>query len=879
MKAQEIREAFLDFFAKKNHKIVKSSSLLPKDDPTILFTNAGMNQFKNVFLGIEKRSYKRAASVQKCLRVSGKHNDLEQVGKTNKHQTFFEMLGNFSFGDYFKEEAIELSWELVTEIFKLKKEFIHVSVYREDEEAFKVWNKNISLPEERILRFGKEHNYWAMGDTGPCGPCSEIHYDLGHDVEKGMPSELIEKGSERFSELWNLVFMQYFRDERQKLHPLPSPSIDTGMGLERVAAVLQKKTSNFNTDLFAPIIEAICNLTRREYPSGDRGDISVRIIADHIRAVSFLIADGIMPSNDGRGYVLRRLIRRAWRHGNLLGIEEPFLYNLVGVVADTMKDAYPELLTSAAYISKLCQSEERRFSLTLSSGLRTFHQYVEQAQKEGRSVLEGSKLFKLYDTFGFPLDLSKELAEERHMAVDEKNFYGELENQRIRARLSWKGEAKQKRMKIYEELKNLHTRFVGYEKEKISETKVVALLRAGQRVEELKKGEEGELFLDQTPFYAEAGGQASDSGFLRNPRFSAVVENAYYPTPDLIAHQIKVVSGRIRLSDKVEAVINVSQRRALSNNHTATHLLHASLKQTLGDHVKQAGSLVSSSRLRFDFTHFAPLSAPELKQVELLVNEKIRENIALKTKITTLEEGLKEGAVAIFEEKYGEKVRMVIIDDFSKELCGGIHVHSTGDIGLFKIVSEFSVASGMRRIEALTGEEALKHVQETEEMALEIQQALNSPRKQLLSQVDRLKNALKDKENEAKRLRQTLAHLKVGAIDKEVKNIKGVSVLVQKVKGLDSTELREMADSLKQKLGSGIVILASTSDNRVFLVAAITADLTNRIKADDLIKEIAAMVGGGGGGRADFAQAGGTKPEQLDRALEKSYSILEKLIQ
>lgn len=879
MKAQEIREAFLDFFAKKNHKIVKSSSLLPKDDPTILFTNAGMNQFKNVFLGVEKRSYKRAASVQKCLRVSGKHNDLEQVGKTNKHQTFFEMLGNFSFGDYFKEEAIEFAWQLVTEIFKLKKDFIYISVYREDEEAFKVWNKNIGLPEERILRFGKEHNYWAMGDTGPCGPCSEIHYDLGRDVEKGMPSELIEEGSERFSELWNLVFMQYFRDERQKLHPLPSPSIDTGMGLERVAAVLQKKTSNFNTDLFGPIIEAIGNLARREYPSGDKGDISVRIIADHIRAVSFLIADGIMPSNDGRGYVLRRLIRRAWRHGNLLGIEEPFLYSLVGVVADTMKDAYPELLTSAAYISKLCQSEEKRFSLTLSSGLRTFHQYVEEAQKEGRGVLDGSKVFKLYDTFGFPLDLSKELAEERHMAVDEKNFYEELENQRLRARLSWKGEAKQERMKIYEELKNLRTRFVGYDKEKISETKVVALLRAGQRVEELKKGEEGELFLDQTPFYAEAGGQTSDSGFLRNPRFSAVVENAYYPTPDLIAHHIQVVSGRIRLLDKVEAVINVSQRRALSNNHTATHLLHASLKQILGDHVKQAGSLVSSSRLRFDFTHFAPLSAPELKQVELLINEKIRENIPVKTKITTLEEGLKEGAVAIFEEKYGEKVRMVIIDNFSKELCGGIHVHSTGDIGLFKIVSEFSVASGMRRIEALTGEEALKHVQETEEMALEIQQALNSPRKELLSQVDRLKNALKDKENEAKKLRQTLAHLKVGAIDKEVKNIKGVSVLVQKVKGLDSTELREMADSLKQKLGSGIVILASTSDNRVFLVAAITADLTNRIKADDLIKEIAAMVGGGGGGRADFAQAGGTKPEQLDRALEKSYSILEKLIQ
>ena len=878
MKSQEIRETFLDFFSDKSHKIVKSSSLLPKDDPTILFTNAGMNQFKNTFLGLEKRSYKRAASVQKCMRVSGKHNDLEQVGKTNKHHTFFEMLGNFSFGDYFKKAAVEYAWELIVEVFKLKKENIYATVYKEDDEAYTIWNKTIGLPPERIFRFGKKDNYWAMGETGPCGPCSEIHYDIGAEIEEGEPYRLIESGSDRFLELWNLVFMQFHQDEKGQQHPLPTPSIDTGMGLERLAVALQGQKSNFDTDLFKPLIQEVCGFARREYPSDDEGDVAVRIIADHVRAVSFLVADGIMPANEGRGYVLRRLIRRAFRQGNSIGIEEPFLYKLVGVVCDVMKDAYPELLPSANYISKVCQSEEKRFSLTLSSGLRTFNQYIKEAKKAGKKVLSGAKAFKLYDTYGFPLDLSRELAEEQNMDVEEKGFHQELEKQRERARLSWEGEEKQKRKKIYEKLKGLSVQYVGYEQEKIPETRIIALLKKDQTIQELKEGDVGEIFLEQTPFYAEAGGQTGDSGILKNPHFAAVVESAFYPTPDLISHKVKVISGKVRVDDKVEAAVDVPKRRKISNNHTATHLLHASLRQILGDHVKQAGSLVESSRLRFDFTHFAALSSSELEQIELLVNEKIRECIDVKTKVTTLEEGLEEGAVAIFEEKYGEKVRMVTIGDFSKELCGGVHVHSTSQIGLFKITAESSVAAGMRRIEALTGEEALKNTQETEELMIDVQTALSSPRTGLLTQVEKLKESVKAKEREIKAMRQKIAKHELEEKEEKVKKIKGISVLVQTVKDLNNTELRELADSLKQKIGSGVVILGSVSGKKVFLVIAVTKDLTDRLKADELVQEIAPIIGGGGGGRPDFAQAGGTQPEKLDQVLKQSRKIIEKMI-
>jgi len=878
MRAQLIREAFLDFFSSKNHQVVRSSSLLPQDDPTILFTNAGMNQFKNVFLGLEKRSYQRAVSVQKCMRVSGKHNDLEQVGKTSKHHTFFEMLGNFSFGDYFKEEAIAFAWELVTDIFGMPKDRLYATVYEKDDEAYRIWKQEIGLTDNRIFRFGKKDNFWAMGETGPCGPCSEIHFDLGPEIESGSPYELIAEGSDRFTELWNLVFMQFHQDERGRMQPLPSPSIDTGMGLERVAAVLQEKQNNYDTDLFSPLIEAICHTTAREYPSGEKEDTSVRVIADHVRAVSFLIGDGIMPSNDGRGYVLRRLIRRAFRQGNFLGLEEPFLYKLVGAVCDIMKDAYPELLSSAEYIATVCLSEEKRFALTLTSGIRTFSQYIKEVKESGQKSLSGERVFKLYDTFGFPLDLSEELALEENISVDRAGFQKELEKQRHRARLSWKGDAKERDRAFYEKLKNITTRFIGYDTVSSLDSSVAAVQKDGKPVSSLEEGESGEVVLNRTPFYAEAGGQIGDSGVMKNPHFAALVETAYYPVPNIIAHKIKMLSGILKVGDTLEATVEIPTRNNIRKNHTATHLLHASLRQILGDHVKQAGSLVSPDYLRFDFTHFSALSHSEIRQVESLVNEKIRDGLSVKTELVSLEKGIEEGAMAIFEEKYGETVRMVTIDEFSKELCGGIHVAQTGEIGLFKIISEASVAAGMRRIEALAGEKALSYFQETEEMLAEIQQTVNAPRKELLSQIERLKESLKDKERETRSLKQKMANLKYSGKKEEIRKVKNISLVIQKVDDLDLKELRQLADSLKQKIGSGIVVLGAKSQGNVFLVSAVTKDLVGRISAESVIKKIAPLIGGGGGGRPDFAQAGGSDADQLDSALEKIPSIVESLL-
>ncbi len=878
MKAQQIREAFLDFFADKAHKIIRSSPLLPQDDPTILFTNAGMNQFKNVFLGLEKRSYKRAASVQKCMRVSGKHNDLEQVGITNKHHTFFEMLGNFSFGDYFKREAIDYAWELITEVYMMPKDRLYATVYLDDDEAYELWSRRIGMAADRIFRFGKKDNYWAMGETGPCGPCSELHYDLGENLEEGTPYDLIESGSDRFLELWNLVFMQFDQDDKGQLKPLPSPSIDTGMGLERVATVLQGKTNNYDSDLFFPLIETICDFAGREYPSGDEGDTAARVIADHVRAVSFLIGDGIMPSNEGRGYVLRRLIRRAYRYGNSLGLEEPFLYKLVGDVTDIMKDAYPELLSSVEYISKICLSEENRFGLTLSSGLKTFNQYIEELNETGKKILPGDKLFKLYDTFGFPIDLSEELALEKNVSVDREGFAKELEEQRHRARLSWKGDAQDKDRKVYETIKGISVEFVGYDHVKSDEAKVLAILKDRKFIQEIQEGESGEVVLDQTPFYAEAGGQVGDTGTLINPHFSALVKTTYFPIPDIITHKVQMLSGALRVGDTLEASVDLSSRNKIRKNHTATHLLHASLRQILGDHIKQAGSLVSSQRLRFDFTHFASLSSSEIRQIENRLNEKIRENIDVDTATVSLEEGISAGATAIFEEKYGEKVRMISIDDFSKELCGGIHVANTGEIGMFKIVSESSVAAGMRRIEALTGEEALIDYQETEELLSDIQKVVNSPRKEIIHVLDRMKESLKEKDKEARSLRQKLAKTRYQEKEDHVEEVKGIRVMIQRVEELNSLELRELADSLKQKIGSGVIILGGKTGDKVFLVSAVTKDLINRISAVDIIQKIAPLVGGGGGGRPDFAQAGGPKVDKLDLALNKSTKILEELV-
>jgi alanyl-tRNA synthetase len=880
MTAQRVRETFLQYFAERGHRVVRSSPLLPQDDPTILFANAGMNQFKNVFLGLEKRAYNRAVSVQKCMRVSGKHNDLETVGRTAKHHTFFEMLGNFSFGDYFKREAIAFGWELVTAVFGLPKERLYATVYLDDDEAYRIWDREIGVPRERLFRFGKKDNFWAMGDTGPCGPCSEIHYDLGADIEAGDAYALIEKGSDRFVELWNLVFMEFEQGADGVLRPLPSPSIDTGMGLERMTAVVQGRRSNYDTDLFMPLIEAAAAMARREYPAGDEGDVALRIIADHVRAVTFLIGDGIAPANDGRGYVLRRLIRRAYRQGNAIGLDRPFLFELVGRVADVMKDAYPELLTSVEYISKVCLAEEERFAFTLSSGLRFFDQVVRETRETGVGVLPGDKVFKLYDTFGFPLDLSQELAREKAMTVDEAGFARELETQKEKARASWKGEAKRREKQVYEEFKDLKVRSCVHEAKDLADVAVLGLVKDGRRADVLKAGETGEIILEETPFYAEAGGQVGDTGSLKGASFAALVESASYATPELIVHAVKVLAGEVRPGDRVDASPDLARRQAISNNHTATHLLHAALRQVLGDHVKQAGSLVSAERLRFDFTHFSGLSREELRRVEEIVNAQIRADIVLETRVTSLEEGIREGAMAIFEEKYGESVRVVGIGDFSKELCGGVHVRATGQIGLFKIVSETSVAAGMRRVEAVTGPGAIQYVRDLEDVLAGLEKDLGVGRKDLPARIEKLQARAEELERETKELRKKLL---AGSVETKASGpgaavvVKGLKVHVQRLDGLTMPELRDTADAIKQKLGSGVVVLGAVTGDKAFLVTSVTKDLTGRLQAGALIKELAPVIGGGGGGRPDFAQSGGPGTGELAKALELVPGLVERL--
>jgi alanyl-tRNA synthetase len=877
MNSPTIRRTFLDFFAARGHKVVPSSPLLPKDDPTLLFTNAGMNQFKNIFLGLETRSYSRAATVQKCMRVSGKHNDLEQVGRTSKHHTFFEMLGNFSFGDYFKADAIAFAWELMTDVFKLPAGKMYVTIYEDDDEAFGLWTGRAVVSADRIFRLGKKDNFWAMGETGPCGPCSEIHYDIDPSIEPGDPKRLIESGSERFVELWNLVFMQYEQDASGTLRSLPKPSIDTGMGLERMAAVLQGRSSNWETDLFLPLIGEIAELSGREYPAGDVSDVSFRLIADHARAAAFLIGDGIMPANDGRGYVLRRLIRRAFRHGNLLGLDEPFVYKLVGAVSDLMADAYPELRAALPLIAKICLSEEERFSQTLSSGIRYFHQYVGEVRARGGKSLPGDVAFKLYDTFGFPLDLSRELAEEERLAVDEDGFNAELERQKDRARSSWKGgDAQAKERKVFDDLRDTVVRFAGYDNLRVEQARVIALFRGGSRVPAIGEGESGEAVLDLTPFYAEAGGQVGDTGRLLGQASEAAVEGTYSPIPGIISHRMTVSKGSIREGELLEAAVDEERRKAIRDNHTATHLLHAALRKVLGGHVKQAGSLVTADRLRFDFTHFQPLSPEELRKIESLVNEKIRANLSVHIKETTLEQGIQDGAMAIFEEKYGETVRLVAVGDFSRELCGGAHAPATGEIGLLKIVSEAGIAAGMRRIEALTGAGALIHVQETEEILQAAARALNASRKDLPVQIEKIKDQLRDKDHEIRALRTKLVQ---GASERpsgEVRTIRGTNVIVQRIEGLQPTEARDLADRMKQKLGSGVIVLGASSGEKAFLVVGVTKDLTSRVSAAEVIKVLAPLIGGGGGGRPDFAQAGGSGTAEIDKALEYSLSVLEK---
>ena len=867
MTSDEIRRAFLRYFEERGHRVVRSSSLVPQNDPTLLFTNAGMVQFKGVFLGEESRDYRRAASSQKCVRAGGKHNDLEIVGKTARHHTFFEMLGNFSFGDYFKERAIEMAWDLLIHQWGLPPEKMWITVYLDDDEAFRLWKK-VGISEERIVRMGEKDNFWAMGETGPCGPCSEMVIDQGETVGCGRPDCRVGCDCDRFLELWNLVFMQFNRDPEGKLHPLARPSIDTGMGLERVAAVLQGVRSNFETDLFRPIIQEMEKIASVSYSGRARADIAMRVIADHSRAATFLINDGVLPSNEGRGYVLRRIMRRAMRYGKMLGIEGTFLHRTSSKVIDLMKEAYPELRETGDFVSKVIHNEEERFSETLDSGLKILREELENLRREGRKILSGEVAFRLYDTFGFPLDLTNDILQEEGMGLDEEGFRAQMEQQRQKSKQAWQGIGEGKAKEIYRRLvlEGIRTEFTGYE-ETESDSRILSLIKADEAVSSAREGEEIELITEKTPFYGAAGGQVGDQGVIFQERFAIEVEDSLRPTEDLIIHKGKVKRGIVREGMEATLRVDAARRRAIALNHTATHLLQAMLREVLGDHVHQAGSLVAPDRLRFDFTHFAPVEKEQLEQVEALVNRKIRENLSLETQDMALEEALETGAMALFGEKYGERVRLVKVADFSKELCGGTHTPRTGDIGLFKIVNETGVASGVRRIEALTGEGAYRLIKEEERELVEVASALKATPGELASKVERLLQRQRELEREAYSLHDRLSNQEIGALLSSVREIKGVKVLAAKVDGKDPKRLREFVDQLKEKIGSGVILLGGQSEEKVSLIMGVTKDLTDRFNAGDLIKKIAVRIGGTGGGRPDFAQAGGTDPKRLDEAL------------
>ncbi len=874
--ANELRQGFLDYFKGHGHALVPSSSLIPQADPTLLFTNAGMVQFKGVFLGEERRAYTRAASAQKCIRAGGKHNDLENVGHTGRHHTFFEMVGNFSFGDYFKEEAIHFGWEYLTRVVKLSPERLWVTVYKEDDEAYAAWEKKIKIPSARIVKCGEKDNFWQMADTGPCGPCSEIHYDQG----PGVPGDPFPNGKgDRVMELWNLVFMQYHRDEKGVLHPLPKPSIDTGMGLERLAAVVQGKTSNYDSDLFQPIIRAIGELARKRYGASADDDRAMCVIADHLRAIAFMIGDGVLPSNEGRGYVLRRILRRGGRYGRLLGLglDGPFLYRLTGAVIDLLKGAYPELERARTTIDQVTKTEEERFLDTLDKGLRLLDEIVDGAKRANQRVISGEALFKLYDTYGFPLDLAADSAKDHGMTVDEAGFQAALNEQRERARKS-AGFVAAKTKEIYAELSGIvaPTQFVGYLQLE-TEGFVQAIVKQDARVKEAVEGDEVEIALDRTPFYAEGGGQVGDQGVLTGPDGVIEVKQTTRPAPALFLHQGLVRRGRIREGDRLWAHVDPRLRFGAARNHTATHLLHAILREVLGPHVKQYGSLVAPNRLRFDFAHFAPVRPGQLEEVEAIVNERIRTDAPVQTKIMGISEAVQEGALAFFGDKYGEEVRVVEIDTFSKELCGGTHCRHTGEIGLFKLVSESGVAAGVRRIEAQTGEGAYELLKQWEEERRKLADVLNTSPNDILTKAGKLVQAVKEKEKEIEKLKKDrLATGGSGGEAVEIRKVAGVSVYTRRVDGSEMNDLRALADSLRDRLKSGIVVLGSVKDDKASLLVAVTKDLAARFPAGELIKPLAAEIGGTGGGRPEMAQAGGKQIDRLDAALAQAMTVVER---
>ncbi|HZT30965.1 MAG TPA: alanine--tRNA ligase [Bryobacteraceae bacterium] len=875
MTGHDIRQRFLDFFSARGHRVVRSSSLVPANDPTLLFTNAGMNQFKDVFLGLEKRDYARATTSQKCVRAGGKHNDLENVGYTRRHHTFFEMLGNFSFGDYFKTEAIEFAWDLVTRDYGLPKDRLYVTVFREDDDAELLWQKVAGVPKSRIFRLDEKDNFWQMGETGPCGPCSEIHYDLGREAaEPGREDEEFPSdGGGRFVEIWNLVFMQFNRDASGVMTPLPRPSIDTGLGLERVAAVMQGKLSNYDTDLIRPVIQRAADLFGVSYGGDPRIDTALRIAADHSRATAFLIHDGVLPSNDGRGYVLRKIMRRAMRHARMIGVEDPFLYQLTGFVAELMRPAYPELMESVQRVARVVKDEEHRYATTFLVAEKVFNEEVKALMGQ---VLPGTVAFKLYDTYGLALDEQEEMARERHLSIDREGFEREMKAQRERARASWKGAEKGAVAPAYQELlERGRTKFLGYE-QLAGTSKIVGLLIDRERVSEVAPGQPAELVLDQTPFYAETGGQVGDRGSLYaiSGEKVADVETAYPAVPGLTVHRI-VPHAVLRVGDELRAEVAEPLRQSTMRNHTATHLLHAALRQVLGAHVKQAGSVVEPPRLRFDFTHYAAMDPAEIEEVERLVNEQILRNTSVETRILPLDQAIATGAMALFGEKYGDQVRVVSIPDFSKELCGGTHVRRTGDIGVFKIVYEGSISAGVRRIEAITGEVAVRQYQEATEVLHRMSQLLRVSEPELVEQLEKQILHQKTLEKQVEQLKSKLAQSAVGELEQQARTLKNVKVVAARLDGMDRQQMRALADSLRNRWKTGVVVLASAEDSQIAIISAVTKDLTSKVHAGKLVGVVAQAVGGKGGGRPDMAEGGGKDPSTLAAALESVYATVE----
>jgi len=877
---QELRQAFIRYFEQHGHQAVPSSALIPQADPTLLFTNAGMNQFKRVFLGEETRAYKRAVTVQKCLRAGGKHNDLENVGYTRRHHTFFEMLGNFSFGDYFKEDAIQFGWEFLTQTVGLAKDRIWVTIFCDDDEADQLWKK-VGVPASRIVRCDEKDNFWQMGETGPCGPCSELHFDQGPAV----PGDDRPNGAgDRVIEIWNLVFMQFNRDAGGKLSPLPKPSIDTGMGLERLAAVAQGVYSNYDSDVFTPLLSAVATRAGVRYGEKDQIDRSMRVVADHLRAITFLMADGVLPSNEGRGYVLRRILRRAARHGRLLGIVEPFLYELTSAVVNQMAGAYSEVRGAAATIAEATRGEEERFIATLDQGLPILNEMISKAKNTaitpgaGALELKGAEVFMLYDTYGFPMDLIGEACREQGMTLDEAGFNQAIEEQRNRARKTGGFEQETARPAVTELAGRVGTtKFVGYDRLE-SDSLVQAILKGDRLVKEAAEGDEVEIVLDVTPFYAEGGGQVGDRGVLMGQDGQVEIKETTRPVPTLILHKGIVTKGRIREGEQLRMTVNATTRLDAQRNHTATHLLHAALRDLLGPHVKQYGSLVGPNRLRFDFAHFRPLSSRDIDDIETVVNNEVRKNERVATEVMSIQDAVAKGALAFFGDKYGEQVRVVTVESFSKELCGGTHCRHTGDIGLFRIGSETGVAAGVRRIEAQTGSGALTHMKKLETDMRELSDLLKVGQSELVAKTRKVMTQLKDKERELEELKLKMAS--GSAVEATAKTIGGVQVHVQRTDGLDVNGMRALADQLRDKLKSGVVALgAATEDGKVSLLVVVTKDLIGKLNAGDLIKVMAAEVGGTGGGRPEMAQAGGKDPARLDVALEKVFGLVEGILE